>query len=145
MLVAFASPSLYAQTPPPSQPPPPPVRQDLQPNIFGTQLERYEEVADGDRRAYQRKMTALRAKLAKDWQSLGMSKDAAQQLAATYQPNGKPGAHRTSLKGKSNQEIAAILQSALAKKDYTLANETLIEFERKKLKDGTSDSSDDQD
>lgn len=64
-----------------------------------------------------------------------MSKEAAQQIAATYQAKGKVRAHRVSLRGKSDKEIADMLQSALAKKDYTLANQTLIEFERKRVKD----------
>lgn len=144
MLAALASPTLYAQTPPPSPPPQPPVRQDIQSDVFGAQIERYGEVADGNRRAHQAKMIALRAKLAEDWQSLGLPKDAAQQLAAAYQPKGKSIAPRTSLQGKSKKEIAAMLQSALAKKDYMLANEMLIEFERKKLHDTTAESSDSQ-
>ncbi|MEO7068262.1 MAG: hypothetical protein ABI114_15225 [Rhodanobacter sp.] len=145
MLVALASPSLYAQTAPPSQPSPraPPVQRDIQSNIYGSQLDKFAEVADESRRDHQAKMVKLRAKLAKDWQALGMSSDAAEQLAATYQPKGRAAAHRVSLQGKSNGEIAAMLQAALAQKDYMLANETLIEFERKKVRDSASASADD--
>lgn len=94
--------------------------------------------ADGNRRTFndaQARLTALRAQLTAGWQSLGMSKEAAQHVAAGYQENGSLTAHRVSVRGKSDAQIAAMLQSALAKKDYMLANQTLISFQRKKLKD----------
>ncbi len=147
MLAALASSGLYAQSTPSPAPPPrtPPVRQDMQPDIYGTQVQQYRELADGNRRAYrasQAKLSALRARLAEDWQSFGMPKDAAQQVAAAYQPSGKSPPPRVSLNGKSNAEIATMLQSALAQKDFMLANQTLIEFERKKIKEGTHPASD---
>lgn len=78
-------------------------------------------------------LAKLRDQLAEGWQSFGMPKESAQQVAAGYQPNDKSPLPQVSLKGKSDQEIAAMLQSALARKDFMLANQTLIEFERKQV------------
>lgn len=103
--------------------------------------------ADGNRRSYndaQTRLTALRAQLAKGWEALGMPKEAAEQVAAGYQENGTLTAHRVSVRNKSDAEIATMLQAALADKDYSLANQTLIAFQRKKLKDEGHTFDDDQ-
>lgn len=85
-------------------------------------------------------LTKLRAKLAEAWQALGMSPQAAQAVANAYQPNSSQNLQSISLRGKSGQEVAAMLQSALAKRDYMLANRTLIEYEKIQTKLGTSTS-----
>ncbi len=79
-------------------------------------------------------LTKLRDKLAEAWQTLGMSPQAAQAVANAYQPNLAQNSHHASLRGKSGQEIAALIQSSLAKKDYLLANQTLIDFQTKKMR-----------
>lgn len=104
---------------------------------FGAGTRTLREADETNRRAYkanEAKIAALRVQLAQGWQSLGMSQEAAQQVAATYQAKGTAiSHHRVSVAGKSDQEIATMLQAALAKKDFNLANQTLIAFQRKKL------------
>lgn len=46
--------------------------------------------------------------------------------------------HHASLRGKSGQEVASMLQSALAEKDHVLADQTLIEYERIEAKLGAN-------
>lgn len=89
-------------------------------------------------------LTKLRAKLTEAWQTLGMSPQAAQAVANAYKPNLAQGIHQVSLQEKSDQEVAAMLQSALAKKDYVLADQTLIEYEKIKTKLGANVSPDSQ-
>jgi hypothetical protein len=89
-------------------------------------------------------LTKLRAKLAEAWQTLGMPPQAAQAVANAYKPNLAQNAHHASLRGKSGQEVASMLQSALAKKDYALADQTLIEYERIEAKLGANVSPDSQ-
>ena len=85
-------------------------------------------------------LTKLRDKLAEAWQTLGMPPQAAQTVAKAYQPN----LAQISLRGKSDQEVAAMLQSVLAKKDYVLADQTLIEYEKIQMKLGANVSPDSQ-
>ena len=135
MLVAVTSTTLYVQDAAAYQAIK--ATPDTGSNASDTHSIGFQEPAEGNRRTYndaQARLTALRAQLAEGWQSLGMSKNAAEQVAAGYQENGTLTAHRVSVRGKSDAQIAAMLQSALAKKDYMLANQTLISFQRKKLK-----------
>ena len=89
-------------------------------------------------------LTKLRAKLAEAWQTLGMSPQAARAVANAYQPSPAQNVPHVSLRGKSDQEVAAMLQSALSSKNYMLANQTLIEYERLQAKLGTNTSPDGQ-
>jgi hypothetical protein len=148
-LVALASPALYAQSTPGQQPTreqsPLGSPQQLQQNMDRMQKEHFEDHITGERQAFVNSLgnlTKLRAKLVEAWQALGMAPEAARTVAAAYQPNFALNARRASLQGRSDQEIAAMLQSALAKKDYLLANQTLIDYERNKLKLGTDVSPD---
>lgn len=84
----------------------------------------------------------LRIKLAEAWQTLGMSAPAAKMVADAYNPNFSLNSRRASLQGMSDAEIAALIQSSLAKKDYLMANQTLIDFQTKKTKLGTNTSPD---
>lgn len=115
---------------------------------FGAGTRTLREADETNRRAYkanEAKVAALREQLAQGWQSLGMSKEAAQQVAATYQAKGTVTSHHhVSIAGKSDQEIAAMLQAALAQKDFSLANQTLIAFQRKRLADDDKTSPADQ-
>lgn len=81
-------------------------------------------------------LTKLRVKLTEAWQTLGLSPQAAGAVAAAYQPNFSLNSRRASLQGKTDEEIAALIQSSLARKDYLLANQTLIDFQTKKMKLG---------
>ena len=148
-LVALASPALYAQSTTDQQTAheqlPQRSQYQIQQNMNRMQEQRYDALANGDRQAYVNSLanlTKLRAKLVEAWQTLGMAPQAAQTVAAGYQPNFSLNSRRVSLQGKSDQEIAAILQSALAKKDFLLANQTLIDYERNKLKLGADTSPD---
>jgi hypothetical protein len=87
-------------------------------------------------------LTRLRDSLTQAWQSLGLSPQAARTVANAYKPNlakdlGPMG-------GKSHQEIAAMLQSALARKDYMLADQTLIDYEQGQMHMGAHRSPVDQ-
>ncbi|WP_426690475.1 hypothetical protein [Rhodanobacter ginsengiterrae] len=97
----------------------------------------------GDRQTYVNSLanlTKLRSKLAEAWQRLGMSPQAAQAVASAYQPSLAQNVHHDSLHGKSSQEVATMLQAALAKKDYMLANQTLIDYERDQAHVGSNTS-----
>ena len=87
-------------------------------------------------------LNKLRSQLVLAWQALGLSPPAAKAVAAAYRPNFSLNSRRASLQGKSDEEIAALIQSSLARKDYLLANQTLIDFQTKKMKLGTSISPD---
>jgi hypothetical protein len=117
----------------------------LQQNDMRNQQSSANALQRNDRQTYVNSvanLTKLRAKLAEAWQTLGMSPQAAQAVANAYQPNLAQNVHRISLRGKSGQEVAAMLQSALAKKDYMSANQTLIEYEKIKTTLGTDTSPD---
>lgn len=118
---------------------------NLQQNDGRTRAQSFNATAESERRAYINSLgnlTKLRTKLAEAWQTIGLSPQAAKGVAAAYQPNFALNSRRASLHGKSGQEIAAILQAALARKDYLLANQTLIDYERDKLQLGTDTSPD---
>jgi hypothetical protein len=118
---------------------------NLQQNDMRNQQSSANALQRNDRQTYVNSvanLTKLRAKLAEAWQTLGMSPQAAQAVANAYQPNLTQNVHPVSLRGKSGQEVAAMLQSALAKKDYMTANQTLIEYEKIKTTLGTDTSPD---
>jgi hypothetical protein len=128
MIVALVSASLHAQN---TQ-----ATYDVQQSTMRS----YQEVNDQFQQRYTHNfinslvnLTKLRGNLAQAWQSLGLSPQAAHVVANAYQPNLAASVHHDSLDGKSEQEIAAALQSALVKKDYMLANQTLIDYERGQL------------
>jgi len=95
-----------------------------------------DSLSHADRQSWLESMatqTKLRAKLAESWQSMGLSPQAAKQVANAYDPSVGANSHHTSLRGKSEQEVAAMLQSALADKRYQKANQMLIDYQRQKL------------
>lgn len=75
----------------------------------------------------------LRAKLAEAWQHMGMSPEGAKAVADAYDPEAASHMHHVSLRGKSDQEVAQLLQSALKEKHYLNANQLLIDYQRQKL------------
>ncbi|WP_426690472.1 hypothetical protein [Rhodanobacter ginsengiterrae] len=89
-------------------------------------------------------LNKLRVKLAEAWQALGLSSPAAKMVAAAYNPNFSLNSRRASLQGMSDDQIAALIRSSLAKKDYLLANQTLIDFQTKRSRLGTDPSPDGQ-
>lgn len=116
-------------------------------NAFGNRSIGQRAVENENRRTYKdvhARLTALRAQLAAGWQAMGMPKESAEQVAAAYPPNGREPTHHVSVLGKSDAEVATMLQSALAEKDFNRANETLLAFQRKKLEDQGRVSADDK-
>lgn len=75
----------------------------------------------------------LRAELAEAWQSLGMSPAGAKIVADAFRPESTGPAEHTSLKGKSEEEVAKMLHDALEKKNYQLADQLLIKYEQARL------------
>lgn len=142
-LVALASPALHAQESHAqdstdqsrlSQ-----SRYNIQQNESRMRANWYNDLQNADRQtsiSSVANLTKLRSKLAEAWQSLGLAPAAAKAVAAAYQPNFSLNSRRASLQGRTDEEIAAMIQSSLAKKDYLLANQTLIDFQTKKMKLG---------
>lgn len=145
-LIALASPALHAPRAADAQPNAQ-SSYNIQQNMQRAQQQRMGAYADTDRhtaRISLANLTKLRAKLAEAWQALGMTQESAKAVAAAYDPNFALNARRASLQGKSDAEIAAVLQAALARKDYQLANQTLIDFERGRLNLGADTAPDGQ-
>lgn len=99
-----------------------------------------EKVGRSWERGYdQRAMSAManlpkvRAALAKMWQKFGMTPEDARAVAATFRLNDNDMVRPEALYGKSDDEIAGLLQSAINGKHYQLANMLLIEYQRKRL------------
>lgn len=78
-------------------------------------------------------LVKLRAKLAEAWQTLGMSAADAKTVADAFRPESTGRTDRTSLEGKSEEEVAKMLRDALDKKNYQLANQLLIKYEQARL------------
>lgn len=80
----------------------------------------------------------LRAKLAEAWQGMGMSPQGAKLVADAYDPKQAARRPPTSLHGKSDQEVAQLMQAALKEKRYLDADQLLIDYQRAKLDQGTA-------
>lgn len=137
-LIALASPALYAQSSRAQQEAQ--ITQqsahNAQQNMQRMAVQADQRMVQGDHQAWLNTMpnlTKLRSKLAEAWQTLGMSPSAAQAVASAYMPDLAASIHHAPLRGKSDEEIAAMLQSALAKKDYLMANQLLIDHQREQL------------
>ncbi|UGB37668.1 hypothetical protein [Frateuria soli] len=78
-------------------------------------------------------LETLRGKLADAWTQMGMSPAGAKRVADAYDPDLAARSHHTSLRGKSDQEIARLMQDALKEKKYLKANQLLIDYQRQKL------------
>lgn len=75
----------------------------------------------------------LRGKLVDAWKGMGMSPEGAKLVADAYDPDLAARSHHTSLRGRSDQEIAQLIQDALREKKYLKANQLLIDYQRQKL------------
>lgn len=103
------------------------------------------EFVRGDHQAWLNSManlTKLRAKLTEAWQGMGMSPQGAKLVADAYDPNLAARLHHASLRGKSDQDVAQMMQLALKEKRYLDANQLLIDYQREKLKLGSTASID---
>jgi CDP-diacylglycerol pyrophosphatase len=142
--VALAAPAVFAQQQPSREP-------NLQQNMQNQQelqnraAQNNARAAElGDRQAWLNSMAnlaKLRAKLAEAWQNMGMSPAGAKIVADAYDPELAARSHHVSLRGKSDQDVAGMLQAALAAKHYMAADELLIDYQRQKLKLGAVASS----
>jgi hypothetical protein len=54
-------------------------------------------------------------------------------VADSYDPTLASQMHHTSLRGKTDAEVAGLLQSALAANHYLVADQLLIDYQRQKL------------
>jgi hypothetical protein len=63
-------------------------------------------------------------------------------VADAYDPNLAQHIHHAQLRGKSDQEIAQMMQDALKEKRYMDANQLLIDYQRQKLKLSETTASD---
>ncbi|MCX7514644.1 hypothetical protein [Frateuria sp. STR12] len=70
----------------------------------------------------------LRVNLAQAWQGMGMSPQAAKLVADAYDPERAARMPHASLNGKSNQEVAQMMQIALKEQRYLAADQLLIDF-----------------
>jgi hypothetical protein len=83
-------------------------------------------------------LSKLRAKLAEVWQGIGMSPRDANMVANAYDSNLTARMHRDSLRGKSDEEVAEMLQSAIRQKRYLDADQLLIDYERNRFRTGAN-------
>ena len=99
----------------------------------------------GDRQAWLDSMAnlaKLRAKLAEAWQGMGMSPQGAKVVADAYDPRLAERIHHARIRGKSDQEVAQMMQEALKEKRFMDADQLLIDYQRQKLKLSETTASD---
>jgi hypothetical protein len=75
----------------------------------------------------------LRVRLAQAWQSMGMSPEGARRVADAYDPELAARSHHTSLRGKSDEQIAQLMRDALRDGRYLKADMLLIDYQRQQL------------
>lgn len=78
-------------------------------------------------------LKAARESLAAEWQKLGLSPEQATAVASTYRADSSAMLSHPSLERRSDKEVSAMIQQALASKNYRMANQLLIDYERQKL------------
>lgn len=145
VVLALVASAAFAQQQPPQHDP----MQDMlrrQQEMNQRQFENNQrEFVRGDHQAWINSLanlTKLRAKLAEAWQGMGMSPQGAKFVADAYDPNLAARLHHASLRGKSDQEAAQMMQLALKEKRYLEADQLLIDYQRERLKLGTTASID---
>jgi hypothetical protein len=85
-------------------------------------------------------LARLRARLAEAWQAMGMSPQGARLVADAYDPHPAGRLHHAALRGKSDQEVAQMMQLAIKEKRYLHADQLLIDYQREKLNLGETAS-----
>lgn len=104
-----------------------------------TRMQYRDKSSDWDSRAVEllsngaASLPEMRAKLAEEWQRLGIPAEQAKMIASTYRGADRRMTHTQSLEGKSATDVAGMMQAALASKDYRQANLLLIDYERARL------------
>lgn len=133
--LSVVAPGVFAQQQ--SRPNPPPgTRSPTLQDVYNRQARNAKEMQVGEYQAWRNSLTnqtKLRAKLAEAWQGMGVAPQAAKTIADAYDPELASHMHHTPMRGKSDQEVAALLQSALAAEHYLVADQLLIDYQREKL------------
>jgi hypothetical protein len=136
LALTLVAPGAFAQQH--SRPNPPPGgRAPTMQDIYNRQARSARDMQTGERQAWLNSLanlTKLRTKLAEAWQGMGLAPPLAKQIADAYDPELASHMHHTSMKGKSDQEVAGLLQTALTQKHYLVADQLLIDYQRQKLK-----------
>ncbi|SEJ00298.1 hypothetical protein SAMN04487997_2159 [Frateuria terrea] len=83
-------------------------------------------------------LAKLRIKLAEAWQDMGMTRQGAKLVADAYDPEVAARMHHEPLRGKSDQEVAAMLQAAIREEHFLTADQLLIDYQRNKLNLGAN-------
>ncbi|MCP1373302.1 hypothetical protein [Dyella lutea] len=99
-------------------------------------MSREESFRFGNDQAWKSGMISLataRKSLAKEWEKLGLSPEMATTVANTYRADSSSLLSHPPLEGRSDKEVSGMIQQALVSKNYRMANQLLIDFERKKL------------
>jgi hypothetical protein len=128
--------------------PPPGGRTPTLEDVYNRQARNAREMQSGDRQAWLNSLanqTKLRAKLTEAWQGMGLAPAMAKTIADAYDPQMASRMHHTAMRGKSDQEVAAMLQTALTAKRYLVANQLLIDYQREKLNLAEMTADDDHD
>jgi hypothetical protein len=82
---------------------------------------------------YEAKLEKLRAGLAQSWRDMGMSPEGAKLVADAYDPKLAAKAPKVPIRGKSDQEVAQMMQAALKGKRYLEADQLLIDYQQRKV------------
>lgn len=101
----------------------------------------------GDRQAWLDSLdnqAKLHDKLAEAWEHMGLPPQHARKVADAYDPAMATQMHHTPMRGKSDQEVASLMQTALASGRYQVANQLLIDYQRAKLSLGEMAAADRQ-
>jgi len=134
-ILAFVAPAAFAQQK--SEPDPSQAMRNLEELRARAAMNNANAARQGDRQAWLNSMAnlaKLRAKLAEAWQGMGMSPQGAKVVADAYDPNLAQHIHHAQLRGKSDQEIAQMMQGALKEKRFLDADQLLIDYQRQKLR-----------
>lgn len=75
----------------------------------------------------------VRAHLTEVWQHFGLSAKDAEMVASAYRVSDAGLDRASSLTGKSEDQIASMLQSALSTKNYALADQLMINYEKRRM------------
>lgn len=137
VLLALAAPAAFAQQQRQQETSPAQSMRNLEEMRARTAMHNARATELGDRKAWLDSManlTKLRTKLAEAWQGMGMSPQGAKVVADAYDPNLAQHIHHAGLRGKSDQEIAQMMQEALKEKRFMDADQLLIDYQRQKLK-----------
>jgi len=142
-VLAVVAPAIHAQQQPDR--PPRNAMQDLERMRARTAANNARATDYGDRQAWLdslANLSKLRAKLAEAWHNMGMSPQGAKVVADAYDPSLAQHAHHARIRGKSDQEIALMMQTALKEKRFMDADQLLIDYQRQKLRLSEATASD---